>query len=580
MRFVWALTLGLLAAGSAVAQSPQDALKQVPDDALGCVLINRIDATSGKLDAAAKRMKIPVPMTMLEAIDMAATGTKGWNLKGSGLIVVQPGEPQGATPILLVPVANYGDFTAGLGAKRDGDFDTASLAVGKVVVSPRGKFAAVAKAEDAETLKKFLATKGDGPVSKTLQAQSWADECDLAAVALRPALDIASKQAAKAIKDSEGQKVPDPALEDIMVLYRKIAVDIVETLAKDVPLAALVAKIDGAGNIDVSVRTPFDKGSATAKAIVGGTAPSDQLLAGLPDVSFAFAGGGALPAGATEALAAVTSQLASSMAKGLPAEKRKQIQEASRESARGVRSFSIVIGHGKPDEPLFHGFFAAYRVDDSTKALERMTKSYQLNKELLKSIKTPGFATGMEINSLKVAGKPALSIVTDMSGLPDDPNNPLIQQMKELYYGPGGKMTITMTAVDKETIFARYTSPAEAEDYVKNHLRPGASGLEKNAEIAKTVALFPKGTQFTMFVDTMGTVKLMNRVIIAVTPPGQPLMVMPAAPQAPPSAMAGKITPEGAQIHLILPTATQNSIGVFVERLKAILQQGPQAQPM
>jgi hypothetical protein len=574
MRFAWVVTLGLLAAGSAVAQTPQDALKQVPEEALGCVLINRIEATSGKFDAAAKRMKIEVPMTMIEALEMVAKGSKGWNLKGSALVVIQPGGPLGATPIVLVPIAKYGDFTAGLGAKREGDFDAAVLAVGEVLVAPRGKFAAVVKAADVEALKKFLATKGDGPVSKSLQAQSWADECELAAVALKPAIDMGSKQALAAIKQLEQQKFPDPTMEELMDVYRKIGVDVVEAMSKDVPFAALVARIDVAGNIDVSVRAPFTKGSATAKAILGGPAASDQILAGLPDISYAIAAGGALPAGATEALAALSAKFSTALAKDMPPEKRKQLLEASRESSKGIRSFSFVMGNGKPDEPLFHGVFAAYRVDDSTKTLDQMTKSSELSKEFLKNIKLPGIATGMEIQSLKVAGKPAISIVTDMSGLPDDPNNPAIQQLKDLYYGPGGKMTMTMTAVDKETIFVRYTSPAEAEDYVKNHLRPGTKSLDKNADVMRTTALFPKGTQFTMLVDTMGMVRMINRVMFAMLPPGQPPVVMPAAPVAPPTGLAGKITPEGAQIHLILPAPTQDSIGVFVGRVKAMFQQG------
>jgi hypothetical protein len=580
MRIAWVLTLGLLTAGSAVAQTSQDALKQVPEEALGCLLINRIEASSGKFDAAAKRMKIDVPMTMLEALEMAAKSTKGWNLKGSGLVVIQPDGPPGGTPIALVPVVNYGDFTAGLGAKRDGDFDAADLAVGKVLVAPRGMFAAVAKATDLEALKAFLATKGNGPVSKSLQAQTWADECELAAIALKPALDLGSKQALIAMKQLEQQRLPDDTMQEIMDVYRKIGTDVIEAMSKDVPFAALVARIDVAGNIDVSVRAPFAKGSATAKAIVNGPAATDQILAGLPDISYSVALGGALPAGSTEAIAALSARFTTAMAKDMSPEKRKQLQEATRESARGIRSFSFVMGNGKHDEPLFHGVFAAYRVDDSSKAIERMAKNYEVTKELLKSIKLPGAATEMEITTLKVAGKPALSIVTDMTGLPDANNNPAIQQMKELYYGPTGKMTVTMTAVDKETVFARYTAPAEAEDYVKNHLRPGANGLDKNKEILRTTALFPQGTQFTMLLDTMGMVKMVNRVIIAMTPPGQPMMVMPAAPVAPPAALAGKITPEGAQIHLILPTATQDSIGVFVGRLKALRQQGVPGQPM
>jgi hypothetical protein len=133
-------------------------------------------------------------------------------------------------------------------------------------------------------------------------------------------------------------------------------------------------------------------------------------------------------------------------------------------------------------------------------------------------------------------------------------------------------MTVTMVAIDKETIFARYTSPPEAQEYVKNHLRPGAAGLDKNKDVLKTTALFPRGTQFAILVDLGGMMKMTNRMMTAMIPPGGPMLVMPEAPAAPPFGMAGKVSSEGAQLHLILPAATQDSLGVFVDRFKGMIQ--------
>ena len=578
MRIVWVLTLGLLAAGSAVAQSPQDALKQVPDDALGCVLINRLDATSGKLDAAAKRMKIPAPMTLLDGLKMVLGGAKGVNVKGSAIAVTLPGATTpggmtGTSVVLLAPVADYDAFVAGLKAKKDGAFDIADLMIGKAAIARRGMFAAISKAEEKDALKKFLDGKGDGPVSQSLQAQPWTAECELAGIALKPAIRMGAALAEKGLKAADQAKNPDPTVEEIFAVYRQIGAKILDAAVADVPFVAAVGIIDAAGNVDVSMRAPFVKGSATAKAMSSASAPSDQILAGLPDVPFAVAFGGAMPPDAADAFAKLNNLFLGAIAKNLTAAQKKQIEDAGRESARGIKSFSFVMGVGKGQDPLFHGVFAAYRVVDSAKMIENMIKSAELSSGLLKNLNLPGAPGEIQITKLTVAGKPAMSMVTEMmTGLPDDPGKAMLEKMREIYFGPGGKMTVTMVAIDKETLFARYTSPPEAQEYVKNHLRPGATGLDKNKDVLKTTALFPKGTQVTMLLDMGGMMKMTNRLMTAMIPPGGPMFVMPEAPAAPPFGMAGKVTSDGAQLHILMPAATQDSIGVFVEQFKGMMQ--------
>ena len=55
---------------------------------------------------------------------------------------------------------------------------------------------------------------------------------------------------------------------------------------------------------------------------------------------------------------------------------------------------------------------------------------------------------------------------------------------------------------------------------------------------------------------------------------------MPEAPAAPPFGMAGKVTSDGAQIHMILPAASQDSIGVLVDRFKEMMQRMQKLAPV
>jgi hypothetical protein len=285
--------------------------------------------------------------------------------------------------------------------------------------------------------------------------------------------------------------------------------------------------------------------------------------------------GATVPTDSSEAFAKFSSLMMAAIAKNLTPDQKKQLEDANRETAKEIKSFAFVMGIGKGNEPMFHSVFAAYRVNDSAKLMDRMASSANLTKQLLKNLNLPG-GGDVEINKLMVAGKPAMSMVSDMAGLE---NNPIGEKMKEIYFGPTGKMTVTMVATDKSTVFARYTQPAEAEEYIKSRLKSGVTGLEANRDVLKTVNLLPKGTQFTFLADMGGFLKFTNRLMTALVPPGQPQMAMPEVPAAPPIGIGAKVTTEGAELHIVLPAATQQSIGGIVDGFKGMMGGGKAPGP-
>src|SRR5438552_4198178 len=115
MRRGWIVIVAawLGAAAPAFGQSPQDALKQLPDDALGFVLVNNIDRLSTKLDSAAQRLKVPVPTTLVGTLQGALT-TEGVNLEGSAMIVVLSVGAENPVGVGYLPVSNYKTFLRGL----------------------------------------------------------------------------------------------------------------------------------------------------------------------------------------------------------------------------------------------------------------------------------------------------------------------------------------------------------------------------------------------------------------------------------------------------------------------------------
>src|SRR4051794_22167514 len=104
------LAAWLAAALPAFGQSAADALKLLPDDAVGFVLVKNLSEAAGQAEAVAKRFKAPVP-PLLEKAKKELGIDKGLNEKGPLLIaLLMPkgdGEPIG---LGYVPVTSYDDF--------------------------------------------------------------------------------------------------------------------------------------------------------------------------------------------------------------------------------------------------------------------------------------------------------------------------------------------------------------------------------------------------------------------------------------------------------------------------------------
>src|SRR5437016_2982011 len=96
----------------ASAQGVKDALKLVPKDALGFVLVNNPGETSVKLGTLAKNIGVPVPLPPggpLEIVKGMLGIRQSFDEKGIALLVAMPGDPE-PEPILFLPVTDYKDF--------------------------------------------------------------------------------------------------------------------------------------------------------------------------------------------------------------------------------------------------------------------------------------------------------------------------------------------------------------------------------------------------------------------------------------------------------------------------------------
>src|SRR5262249_7326667 len=142
---------------------------------------------------------------------------------------------------------------------------------------------------------------------------------------------------------------------------------------------------------------------------------------------------------------------------------------------------------------------------------------------------------------------------------PDDQTRKMIEKM----FGPGGKITTSLAAMDGKNVIMRYTPATGLPEVIK---AAKGKGLAMDAEVAKTAALLPAGAQWAMYLSPKGTTDLANRAMKMF---GGPVEV-PGFPATAPAAAAIKLSEAGIELHGVLPASLLEQIGPYLGKLQTL----------
>ena len=160
-------------------------LDAIPSTALAVILVNRLEATSDKIEKLAG--KVQAPSVSLLSLARVQTGIhEGLDDKATAALAWLPAEDnplESPIPIVVLPVTDYAKFVAQLQPENATDKITQVYVAGKaVLVCQKGNFAVLTGAEFEPTLKDVLASvKSVGDDLSPLR--TWLAEVDVAAVA-------------------------------------------------------------------------------------------------------------------------------------------------------------------------------------------------------------------------------------------------------------------------------------------------------------------------------------------------------------------------------------------------------------
>jgi hypothetical protein len=155
------------------------------------------------------------------------------------------------------------------------------------------------------------------------------------------------------------------------------------------------------------------------------------------------------------------------------------------------------------------------------------------------------------------------------------PGGPDPQEMMKLMFGADGKLKIYVAPADEHAVVMAYTSldrlKAALEFYKSN--QPGLLG---DAGVAKVAAALPPGSQAVAYASLGGVAKVAQQ--FATMLPGGRATTIPDFPDSPPLGIAVKVSPSGAEGHLVVTAETLRAIGDVVAKARGEAPRAGQSQ--
>ena len=563
-RFPQVALLACFAAMAGIAghvRAEDDILKLVPEQALGFVVLNRPAAADAKLQELGQQLKLPIPslFTMLEG---PGGIRKGLDKNRPVAVLALPSKDDKSPPTMigLIPVSDYASFLEQF-KSEDTVAGVTKIQVSGVPTAVRnvGRYAAITLFDFRETLEKDVKLADEVPAALA-PWRTWLAEKDAAAVVLAPgirALSAKVQQGIAAIKplmaQTGGQAKQAAAALDMYVMLFQAA-------EKEVASFGVGIERDAQGVIRLSKRARLVPGGDWA-GFIAGAKPPRNVLAGLPDGPFVFAGGGPLSEATMSKMMDLSFGLIKNMREmyGLSEEQAKTFSELAKEKFPAVRGFSFLLGTGKNDEPILSQMLGIMWVKNSETFMADYEKYLARYSRIVEKIDSPMFQPA-QVEKSELDGIHGLKVTMSVPQMPNMP--PQSAKMMERMYGPGGKITIWVVPCSEHAVVMSYGGQSSLRQAMAV-IKEGKPGLAANEELAKVAALLPSGTTWVAYLSPKGIVDFVNRTIAAALPPGIGVKV-PEFGATPPLAIAVTTGPDEVEVHVIVPAEVVKAIGGLV----------------
>lgn len=558
---VLCLLLGL----PSVLVRAESVLDAIPPDVIGFAVVHNLTDASRSIDNVAKLVQAPAPDLLSQAKNMTGV-EKGLDEQGDAAIVLISVDP---TPkgVVLVPVADFADFCAALGVEQPDTGIVNAHMVGKeTLVGRKGNYAVIAPASDRDALEQLLGATTN--LSTDAAVAAWLDANQVSFVVtphgmqqLLPKLTDGIRAAQENLRQVQAEQGQIAA--DALNMY----LDFFTAVQSEVDRFGVGLQIDSAQNIDVVKHVRFAPGGACAQWAANAKPAAEDLLAGLPADPYVAAIGGVMPQGAIESLMKFSVKMMQSQPMfNLSAEQAQEYADISTEAMSGVRSMAMLLGVAEPGTGLYGNTTAVMTVDDAQQYIEGYEKTLAAMREFAQEAKSPLIPV-VTSERIKVDDTEVLEVSTDLSDMQQfwPPGSPDPQRMMQLLTGREGKLKVYVAPADEHTIVMAYTSVENLKTALE-FCRSNQPGLSSGAGVAQVASKLPPGSQWVAYLSLSGVVKAAQRVTSTLS--GGSATWIPDFPECPPLGIAAKVSPSGAEGHLVVMEDTLRAIGDVVAKIR------------
>jgi hypothetical protein len=559
------LAITILAGGATSSRAADDVLSQIPSNALGFVVVHRLDQTGQKADAMAQLIEAPLP-NLLDALRGAIGVNEGLDVTGHAMVVLAPlpeGQPPAAPgmpfiPMGFIPVSNYAQFLAPLEGDKSRDIAEVRIAGEAVLVTQKGTFAVFVDDDHRAALMALREAPAQPPAEVTTM-HDWLVAQDAAAVILPPGIAMLSEQAAAGIRGAQESLRAEAA--EIPQLAQAIAgfdmyLKLLEEAGQQISAIAAAFRIDDGQNVHFASKWLARPESGFAMMAAGRVPAEGSLVGGIPAGPFVFAGGLAVSPSALEFMTnwgiAMMRSSPELLGRGeLSEEDATRLKEATAKSYEGVKSVAIFMRPGEGNDSVFSHLGGVYQVENAAESINRYEEVMKTWNDIL------GEATGpismkSELERTQVAGVEALKITIDLGGpLNQAAAPPEIQQLIRQLVGQDGKMVAVIAPANETTVVLSYGGE-EGAARMLDQARAGGPKLDADAGVAQTSGMVPQGAQGIGFISVQGVISFARRMVDMIAGPGA-ITIPPFSELAPPVAMAIKYDADGAVTECVIP---------------------------
>ena len=257
---------------------------------------------------------------------------------------------------------------------------------------------------------------------------------------------------------------------------------------------------------------------------------------------------------------------------GMSEENRKKFVETAAQLRANQISSGMLMGQLRPGDSIIGTSMAVEHVKNAEQHVKLTRQSF----ELMSQAKPGGDGKSLySIGEVTIGDLKALEVVTDMTAALDasGTNAAAMEQFRSFFgklFGGEGEMHAYIVAANDHNVVTAYSK--ELLERGVKHVRDGAAGLETDEGIAKTAALLPEGSQWTVYLSPQGVVQWVDAVLRQL--PAQVDLQIPPFPASDPIGLAARVSAGGLDAEIVLPDSVVAGIGQYVGTIQQMMQGG------